>query len=487
MKKINNKIILLVLIIILTLVSILYIIIRGKTYTISIDIQKNFRDTNNIGFEIEQDKEIIECIDEKIEGGFYKIKLKSINKGKVYIRIGKNDDAKLYSVYVHDFGIITFDEFLGKCTGEKIVPISILVILTYLLYILIKDYKKNINNNLYQYKNITYLGLIIFTGFSVVSQVITIINYSGFINSITQVINVSASFSLVLLPIAFITSILVTISNIMLVKNEGLNLKNLLGILLGGFLCFLTIAPNLLNNILQSATWIDVHNQQGFAVYLQNFIEATICITVTYLESILIATIILARKAAKHIPEFNKDYILILGCQINKDGTLTNLLKGRVDRALEFRNMQKEKTGKDLIFIPSGGKGDDEIISEAEAMRNYLLEHGIKEKEILIEDKSKNTYENIKFSNKIIKEKLNDAKIALSTTNYHVFRAGAIADSQGLKIEGIGAKTKTYFWINAFIREFIATLNAEKKKHISAVLAILVLIIIMIYITYLSN
>ena len=95
-------------------------------------------------------------------------------------------------------------------------------------------------------------------------------------------------------------------------------------------------------------------------------------------------------------------------------------------------------------------------------MKNYLLEQGIEEKNILVENKSKNTYENIKLSYKLINNK--KANIGFSTTNYHVLRAGLIATEQGLKLEGIGSKTKTYFWINAFIREFIGTLYSEKKE-----------------------
>ena len=97
----------------------------------------------------------------------------------------------------------------------------------------------------------------------------------------------------------------------------------------------------------------------------------------------------------------------------------------------------------------------------------------------------KNTYENIKFSNKLINKK--NANIAFSTTNYHVMRAGLIATEQGIKTEGIGSKTKSYFWINAFIREFIGTLYLEKKKHILFFLLIVIIIIIMIWIKYIGN
>ena len=114
-----------------------------------------------------------------------------------------------------------------------------------------------------------------------------------------------------------------------------------------------------------------------------------------------------------------------------------------------------------------------------------MLKQGIKEKNILVENKSKNTYENIKFSNRLINNK--KANIGFSTTNYHVMRAGLTATEQGLKLEGIGSKTKFYFWINAFIREFIGTLYSERKKHILLFLLINIIIIIMIIIKCIGN
>ena len=230
---------------------------------------------------------------------------------------------------------------------------------------------------------------------------------------------------------------------------------------------------------------IDIYNLNSAGPYIYNFLETLVYLTVAYLECILIATIIIAIKSIKKKAKMNKDYIIILGCQIKKDGSLTPLLKGRVNKAIEFRNEQLKTTKKDLIFVPSGGKGNDEITSEAEAIKKYLLEQGIKEKNILVENKSKNTYENIKFSNKLINNK--KANIGFATTNYHVLRAGLIASEQGLKFEGIGSKTKSYFWINAFIREFIGTLYSERKKHIVFFTLITIIIIIMVGITYIGN
>ena len=181
------------------------------------------------------------------------------------------------------------------------------------------------------------------------------------------------------------------------------------------------------------------------------------------------------------MPKYDKDFI-ILGSKINKDGSLTPLLKGRVDTAIEFANKQYEKTKRKIIYIPSGGKGYDEVVAEAVAIKNYLLEKGIKKNQIIIEDKSTSTKENMKYSKSII-DKINDkGNIVFSTTNYHVFRSGTIANNQGIDCEGLGSKTKWYFYSNALIREFIANLVQEKYKHIAILILINISLLVLIFI-----
>ncbi len=488
MNKINNKLKVFILAIILFMISLAFLIINGTTYTYTAEINNTNRINNieDITIKIE-DENIVKCNDKSLENGILKIKFESVSKGKSYVDIYyDNGHSILFSLYVHSFGIITFNEYIGDFTGSIIIPISIIMFSTYVLYVLIISYKENEKENIYQYKNIAYLGIIIFIAISTISQLLTLFNYNGLISTINSILNLF-SFTIFLLPVAFVVSILVIMSNISLIRKEGFGIRNILGILLGILLCFTSILPEILYKMLYSATWIDIHNQNGVGVYIYNLTETIIYISITYIECILIGTIIMGIKAARHIPKFDKDCIIILGCQIKKDGKLTKLLKGRVDRAIEFGKMQKEKTGKDIIFVPSGGKGADEIISEAQAMKNYLIEQGIKEENILVEDKSKNTFENIKFSNKLINDKIQNAKIAFSTTNYHVFRAGTIANNQDIYMEGIGARTKSYFWINAFIREFIATLFSEKRKHITTISCIIILAILMIILQYLAN
>jgi uncharacterized SAM-binding protein YcdF (DUF218 family) len=90
----------------------------------------------------------------------------------------------------------------------------------------------------------------------------------------------------------------------------------------------------------------------------------------------------------------------------------------------------------------------------------------------------------MKFSNEIILKKKKDAKICFSTTNYHVFRSGVIANECGIDCEGMGSKTKWYFYTNALIREFIANLFQEKRRHIGILLIINLSTLILVLIGY---
>jgi uncharacterized SAM-binding protein YcdF (DUF218 family) len=144
------------------------------------------------------------------------------------------------------------------------------------------------------------------------------------------------------------------------------------------------------------------------------------------------------------------------------------MLKKRLDKAYELLVRYP-----DIPVVVTGGQGDDEIISESQAMTNYLISQGIDRERILMEDKSVNTLENMKFSREKILETGRDGKVAYSTTNYHVFRSYVYAHDAGMNAEGIAAPTKRYFWPNAFLREFVGLLVAEWRLLIPALLALI--------------
>lgn len=150
------------------------------------------------------------------------------------------------------------------------------------------------------------------------------------------------------------------------------------------------------------------------------------------------------------------DYVVVLGAGLIGE-RVTPLLASRIRKGIK---VYKDNPGSKLIM--SGGQGPDEVVSEAFAMKNYALEQGVDEKDIILEDKSTSTEENIIFSKKFIPA---DKSFAVVTNYYHVYRALVQARTLGFRCIGYGAPTRFYFSLNAFIREFIGYLYFKRKIH----------------------
>jgi len=171
-------------------------------------------------------------------------------------------------------------------------------------------------------------------------------------------------------------------------------------------------------------------------------------------------------------PKYNQQYIIVHGSGLI-NGKVPPLLASRVDKAIEFYNKQKKVSYAPKLIL-SGGKGNDETISEAQAMMEYASLKGIPEEDILLEDKSETTMQNMKFSKEIM-DNITTAdekpyRCIFSTSNYHLLRTGIYARVAGLKIDGIGSKTALYYLPNALIREYIAYVVMHKRRHMVFVL-----------------
>ena len=280
-------------------------------------------------------------------------------------------------------------------------------------------------------------------------------------------------FFLVLTPVIGIFLLLMSVSNLWLIFHEGFRPVNLLGIAIS--VVWVIGLSLVMVFYLFSNTYFS-----SFTYRLSVIVKSIMTYVMIYFECMLLSTGFSAFLSTVYRPKPPKDYIIILGCAIRKDGTLTPLLRGRVDKALRFERAQFQKTGKHAFFVPSGGQGADEVISEAEAMKRYLMEQGVPEEQILKEDKSVNTFQNMQFSGKVIRNHaadLADKSIAFSTTNYHVFRGYVLAQKNGFYAQGLSAKTKFYFFPNAFLREFIGMLWDKKIHHIIILAGIIVFLL----------
>ena len=173
------------------------------------------------------------------------------------------------------------------------------------------------------------------------------------------------------------------------------------------------------------------------------------------------------------------DYVIIHGAGLLRGDQLSRLLRDRVDKAIQV--YRKDPTPPKLI--PSGGKGGDETISEAEAMRRYLLQQGIPEEDILLEDRSATTLENLRFSKQILAAREGRKYTDLVTSNYHVYRALRYCRRIGLSCTGVGSRVAFYYWPSALIREFIA-IHTEKKHALLFVLGWLACIALVLLILF---
>lgn len=155
--------------------------------------------------------------------------------------------------------------------------------------------------------------------------------------------------------------------------------------------------------------------------------------------------------------EAGLSYIIVLGAQVR--GTkITNSLKRRLDAALCYLEENSETS-----VIVSGGQGKGEDISEAFAMAEYLYQHGIDEKRIILEDTSKSTMENLKNSSKIIDDL--SRPVGVVTNNFHMYRALQIGKKAGFKnVRGIAATSNPVLQLNYLVREFFAVIWMKKSS-----------------------
>ena len=254
-------------------------------------------------------------------------------------------------------------------------------------------------------------------------------------------------------------SLLLAVSNLVLVRHEGARPANMLGIAVG-----LVIVGGAAFGIWMSRSMLTFP--------LRNVLLNTYAGVFVYLECLLAATVVHAVRAGRHEPDYDKDYILVLGCRIRPDGTLYPLIRGRVDRAVAFWRAQLAATGKRAILVPSGGRGGDEPMSEGEAMARYMLEQGIPADAVLPECESATTRENLLFSRRLTGE---GSRVAFATSSYHVYRGGILAADLGWTIDGMGSRTRWYFWPNAFLREFIGLLTSTRLQQVTALALIVIL------------
>lgn len=120
----------------------------------------------------------------------------------------------------------------------------------------------------------------------------------------------------------------------------------------------------------------------------------------------------------------NADFIITLGYVLNDNGTMSDVLIGRLEQTYKAALLNK-----DAKIIVTGGVQKTGI-TESYIMKNWLIEKGIETDRIIIEDKARDTVENSLYSADILK-KYNAKKVILITSASHIRRGTALLQEAG--------------------------------------------------------
>ncbi|WP_431710685.1 YdcF family protein [Glutamicibacter uratoxydans] len=265
--------------------------------------------------------------------------------------------------------------------------------------------------------------------FSTISEFLTShVPGAGFILALLLV-----SLPLILLIFAFV----LIYNGILMWRREGRRIANLLSLFCGVLVLLLPVLAVLL---VRTQHWFGLAT--AFILFMGTIFTAMIFVMV------LLYAWVYARFTVRGTPQA----VVVLGARTIK-GQITPLLRSRLDRGIE---LFRSRDSQDVWMVPTGGQGPDEIEPEGETMARYLLEQGIDESRILIEDQARDTDENLLFSQRLLEQQGQKTRMWIVTNDYHSLRAGLASHRLGLDAASFGAKTARYYRPSAFLREFIA-------------------------------
>lgn len=157
---------------------------------------------------------------------------------------------------------------------------------------------------------------------------------------------------------------------------------------------------------------------------------------------------------AYHSNTKDSDFVVVLGAKVNGT-TPSRSLHYRLEAAIEYHTIHPNAT-----IIVSGGQGAGEDNSEANIMKEYLINNGISEDKIITEDKSTSTYENLRNSKQIMDSLTSKSyDVTIITNGFHTYRSLYIASNIGLNAYTYSAREDSYSTVHYYIREFFGLIK----------------------------
>lgn len=144
--------------------------------------------------------------------------------------------------------------------------------------------------------------------------------------------------------------------------------------------------------------------------------------------------------------------LVVLGCRVYGERASLSMVE-RLDAAYNYLT-----ENPDAKCVLSGGQGQGEDITEAECMYRYLVNKGIDASRLYKEENSATTRENLLFSERLMEEQGLNPVIAIATSEYHMYRAGTIANSLAISWAAVPAKTAIWLFPTYYVRELYGIL-----------------------------
>lgn len=180
-------------------------------------------------------------------------------------------------------------------------------------------------------------------------------------------------------------------------------------------------------------------------------------ITLRIFSAVLIAGLLVAGVTEAVIirhslgdPQTQVEYMIVLGAKVRDSGPSVSLWD-RIYAAQDYM-----LSHPDVIAVVSGGQGQDEPMTEAQAMYDALVALGVPAERIWLEEEATSTWENIAFSLDLIEEKtgVRPETVGVLSSEYHLFRASLLAEKCDVGFVGIPAQTSRLSQkVNHFMRE----------------------------------
>ncbi|TDW95181.1 MULTISPECIES: YdcF family protein [Kribbella] len=247
---------------------------------------------------------------------------------------------------------------------------------------------------------------------------------------------------LVAVPLTIaVLAVFLVVNGVTMLRRERRRLSNLLSLLVGlGIIGFVIFSV-----LVQKIGW------EPLAV-----VRSVLLGILTYISFLFLCFLVYAFFYSRVRSSRKVDFVVVLGSGL-MGSRVTPLLASRLDRARQVYERALRK-GRSPQLVTSGGQGPGEDLPESHAMAAYLVERGVPDDQIIREDKSTTTWENLTFSRDLMVELRPQYRCLIVTNNFHAFRAALTARKAKVNGQVVGSPTAAYYWPTATIREFVAIL-----------------------------